>query len=176
MSLFPDLRIAAFMIPVVLGVVCAGSPSSPRKTVYGIVKVNGVIRRIDGRDYQLVAVSYDLSLINSIGNAPTEFVWLVDGVWWKEMSRPVAKEDRLDGELNGCIDVSWMKLPDSGKLEILWGTILNPGNDAQETRRRLLSAFQPYSVDVAKIPTVHVKTNQELTSKMKELGIIPGPK
>ena len=158
-------------VQVLLVLLCLGQMSSAagKKTVYAVAKVDGRTKKIDGQEYQLVAIKLEphVLLLNSGLGAS---VLLINGCHGKTALEEGDKERKLD-DGTYRVRLMWLRLPDTGEIEVLWGGLSDPKEKDKELRARLVKAgYVPLAVDVEKLATVKAGNAKELASALDKLA------
>lgn len=82
-------------------------------------------------------------------------------------------EEMLPGKLDLGIRLAWMKLPDKGNLEVLFGLVYSetPESPAQYRKQLLEAGCKPFTIDVTMLPEVKAETAESLSEQMLKIGL-----
>jgi hypothetical protein len=148
-----------------------GAAAPPKwEIVYGLARVNGQTRKVEGKKYHLVALYCDPRVL-LLGTNTTDVVWLVNGKPSRDWSVPLAEGDTLPGKEDLRFRLAWMALPDRGELEILLGPVHfdRPDIPPAVMRKQMLDGgFVPYTVGVEKVPSLQASTVEELAEGLEK--------
>jgi hypothetical protein len=149
--------------------------AAEQKTVYAVAKVDGKTKKIDGQVYHLIAIRLDPG-ISLLGSGLTDAVLLVGGCHGKATLARDDKETKLED--GGCrYGLLWLRLPDKGEIEVLWGALDDPKEKNAKLRDRLIKAgYVPFKVDVRKLPVVKASEAKEILAALDKLAGLPKPK
>lgn len=167
------MRIASVMI-FAIALLCVGrAAGTPAKgTVFAVAKIGGKTKTIDGEVYHLVAIKLDPSVLllnTGLGSS----VLLVKGSEGKVALEEGDKERELEDK-GHRYRLYWLRLPDKGEIEVLWGGLSDPKEKEAVLRERLIKAgYVPFKVDVQKLPVVKPGGAKELLSELNKLGEQP---
>jgi hypothetical protein len=140
-----------------------------QKTVYAVAKVDGKTKKVGGQDYHLVAIRVD-PVIGLLGSGLIDPVLLVGGCHGKAVLAAGDKEKELED--GGCrYGLLWLRLPDEGEIEVLWGALADPKEKEAGLRDRLIKAgYVPFKVDVRKLPVVKASDARDLLAALDKLA------
>jgi hypothetical protein len=149
--------------------------AAEQKTVYAVAKVDGKTKKVGGQVYHLIAIRLD-PVICLLGSGLTDPVLLVGGCQGKATLASGDKEKKLED--GGCRHLLlWLRLPDKGEIEVLWGALADPKEKDAQLRDRLIKAgYTPFKVGVQKLPVVKASNAKELLAALDKLAGQPKPK
>jgi len=148
---------------------------APEKaTVFAVAKVDGRTRRIDGQLYYLVAIRLNpLMMRPGATNSVLALGGHIGSIWAVEEAD---QERALEDELRRY-QLRWLRLPDEGSLEVVWGSLTYPVEKEGVLRDRLVkSGYVPFRVDLRKFPALEAGSAKELLAALDELAKRPIPK
>lgn len=131
-------------------------------TVFGIAKLNGKQKVIDGKSHVLCVIWYDISLPST--NTTTQSLFLNKerpSKWLREAEA----SDTPKGVRPLGVHVGWVKLPDKGEFEICYDLtyafVPSSGEDI------MIGIGTPLRVTVAEIPTITARDTEELMTSLR---------
>ena len=142
--------------------------AAERKTVTAVAKVDGKTKTIDGKVYSLVAVRLDLS-VHLLGSGLGSPVLVLSG----HDGRAELEDGDKEGELSGTTGpkLLWLRLPDDGAVEVVWGALAPAKGTDAELRKQLVDAgYVPFKAEVKTMPVVKAGTAKELTAALDDLA------
>jgi hypothetical protein len=162
---------------LVASLLCFGqmAVAAEQKTVYAVAEVDGKTKKIEGQVYHLIAIRLDPGIC-LMGSGLTNPVLLVRGCDGKASLADGDQEKELED--GGCrYGLLWLRLPDKGEIEVLWGALDDPKEKDAELRDRLIKAgYVPFKVEVRKLPVVKASAARELLAALDKLAGQPKPK
>jgi hypothetical protein len=167
------MRTASVAI-IVIAWACVGQVGAApeRKTVYSVAKVDGRTKKIGGEVYHLVAIRLD-PRIWLLGSGLTNPVLLVQGSLGKAALADEDEEREL-ADTTRRYELFWLRLPDKGEVEVIWGALADPKEKDAELRDRLIKAgYAPFKVDAQKLPVVKPGDAKELLAELSKLAEPP---
>lgn len=156
-----------------------GAQPMKQETIFAVAKVAGKTKEIDGRTYQLLAVHRD-PRVYMLGSGTTSMYWSLNGKVEGDLvkdSTLFGTSDSLPGKVDIWVALFWVRLPEKGELEFVFGAAqLMPG-EKKDTVPGLLvkSGYKPFKVDVKDLPEVAAGTAEEVSARVLKLGKGPKP-
>jgi hypothetical protein len=142
-------------------------------TVFGLARVNGQSKKVDGRTYHLVALYFDPRVL-LLGTNTTDVECLLNGKPLADWTLQPTADEKLPGASDLRLRLTWLALPEKGDLEVLFGpvhhdgSVLGPDGKRKQMRE---GGFVPYTVGVDRLPAVKATTVKQLAEAMeKEFG------
>jgi hypothetical protein len=150
---------------------CVGreAVAAENETVFAVAKVDGKTKMIDGHIYHLVAIKLDARIWLQ-GTGLGSPVLAVEGNLGKTALADGDKERDM-AERAGGVEMLWLRLPEKGEIEVVWGALSDPKESATELRDRLVKAgYKSFKIEVRKIPVVKADGKKELSAALDRLA------
>ncbi len=164
------MKIASVLV-FAIALLCIGRASAgpEKETVFAVAKIDGKTKKLDGKVYHLAAIKLDPSVL-LLNTGSGSSVLLVKGSVGKVALEEGDKERELE-DAGHRYRLYWLRLPDTGEIEILWGGLSDPKEAEPVLRERLIKAgYLPFKVDVQKLPVVKPGDAKELLSELDKLA------
>ena len=166
------------LIVVAVLATAVGAQPMEQETIFAVAKVAGKTKEIDGWTHQLLAIHRDARVYAYVSGM-TDVFWVFNGKFNGDLvkdSTLFGTSDSLPGKVDIWVALFWVRLPDKGELEFVFGAArLMPGEKMDIVPGRLVQAgYKPFKVDVKDLPEVAAGTAEEVSARVLKLG--KGPK